>query len=243
MAPKLNRPSPPYVQLADHYRDLISTGSLRHGDKLPTVAELAEAWEISPGTAHKALRALRGEGLIDTRQQGSTVIGHRAVPEPAERVQRLELPDGDEVRVTEVGVVPMLPSVGSALGINADALNRTVVRREVIVYRDGRPYKLAVTWVPVEFTQAVPELLEEEVIPNITALIGERTGRIATDGRDYYEGRAADKREATALGILSGDPILAGTAIWRDSEPVAYYEFVCPPHSAVSSAYSILPPS
>lgn len=243
MTPKIQRARPPYVQIADHYREQISTGALRHGDRLPTVVQIAERWECSQGTAHKALRALRGEGLIDTKQQGSTVIGHRAVPEPAERAQRLEIPEGDDVRVTEVGVVPMLPSVGAALGVNADALNRTVLRREVIVHRDGTPYKLAVTWVPVEFTQAVPELLEQEVIPNITSLIGERTGRVATDGRDYYEGRAADEREAAALNIEVGTPVLAGTAIWRDSEPVAYYEFVCPPHSAVSSAYSILPPA
>src|SRR5690606_37019856 len=201
MAPKLSRPKPPYVQIADHYRDLISTGALRDGDRLPTVADLAETWKCSPGTAHKALRQLRGEGLIHTRQQGSTVIGHRAVPEPAEKVRRTEVPVGDEIDVNEVGVVPMLPSVGAALGINADALNRTVIRRHAVSYRDGTPYKLSVMWVPAPFSHEVPELLENAPIPHVIALIGARTPRVATDGRDYFEGRAADEREATALRI------------------------------------------
>lgn len=242
MAPQLQRPKPPYVQIADHYRELISTGALRHGAKMPTVAEVAERWSCSPGTAHKALRQLRGEGLIDTKQQGSTVIGTRAVPEPAERVRRTTLPEGDEVEVTEVGTVAMLPSVGAALGIEADALNRTVIRRQAVSRREGRAYKLSVTWVPVPFSQEVPELLDSAPIPNITDLIGQRTSRKATDGRDYFEGRTADAREAAALGIEVGTAVLAGTAVWRDDQgPIAYYEFVCPPHHAVSSDYQLIP--
>ncbi|MGW9558223.1 GntR family transcriptional regulator [Nocardiopsis sp. NPDC055551] len=242
MAPQLQRPKPPYVQIADHYRELIATGSLRHGAKMPTVAEIADRWSCSPGTAHKALRQLRGEGLIDTKQQGSTVNGTRAVPEPSERVRRTALPEGADVEVTEVGVVPMLPSVGAALGVNADAMNMTVIRREEISRREGRPYKLSVMWVPVPFSQEVPELLAEAPIPNTVELIGSRTPRQATDGRDYFEGRTADQREANALGIEVGSALLAGTAVWRDNEgPIAYYEFVCPPGHVVSSAYQLLP--
>jgi DNA-binding GntR family transcriptional regulator len=241
--PELERPPrPPYVQITDHYRTLIATGALRHGDRLPTVAEIAERWSCSPGTAHKAIRQLRGEGLVNTTQQGSTVIGTRAVPEPAERVRRTTQLDGHEVEVTEVGVVPMMPSVGAALAIDADALNRTVIRREAITRRDGQPYRLSVTWVPAPYSHEVPELLDEAVIPNIVELIGERTDRQATDGRDWFEGRTADEREAAALGIEVGSAILAGTAVWRDSTgPIAYYEFVVPPHCAVSSDYQLIP--
>lgn len=242
MAPQLQRPRPPYVQIADHYRELISTGALRHGDRMPTVAEVADRWSCSPGTAHKALRQLRGEGLIDTTQQGSTVIGTRAVPEPAERVRRTALPEGDEVEVTEVGTVAMLPSVGAALGIDADALNRTVIRREAISRRAGKAYKLSVSWIPVPFSQKAPELLDIRPIPNITDLIGQRTGRHASDGRDYFEGRTADAREAAALGIEVGTAVLAGTSVWRDDDgALVYYEFVCPPHHAISSDYQLIP--
>ena len=240
MAPQLQRPRPPYIQIADHYRDLISTGALRHGDRMPTVADLAETWECSPGTAHKALRQLRGEGLIDTRQQGSTVIGRRAVPERAERVRRVAIPDGDRMEVTEVGLVSMLPSVGAALGINADAGNMTVVRREVITYREERPYRLSVSWVPTPFSGDVPELLENTPIPNIVELIATKADRRATDGREYFEGRTADAREAAALDIEEGSAILAGTNVLRDDEgPLLYDEFVLPPHHAVSNPYTL----
>ncbi|MEE2040918.1 GntR family transcriptional regulator [Nocardiopsis sp. CT-R113] len=243
MSDDLQRPAPPYMQIADHFRTLISTGTLRQGDRLPTIAQLTERYKVSPGTAAKAMRQLRGEALIDTRQQGSVVVGGmRAVPEPAERAQRgVTFDTGDETTMTEVGVVPMLPSVGAALGIDADGLNRTVVRREAITARDGSPYRLSVTWAHPEFTDAAPELLEPTPL-NVIMLISERSDRTATAGRDYYEARTADEREAAALHIEVGTPVLAGTAVWRDDVgPIAYYEYVVPPRHAVSSDYSLLP--
>lgn len=239
----LQRPAPPYMQIADRYRALISSGSLRQGDKLPTIAELAEKFGVSLATANKAMKQLRGERLIDTRQQGSVVVGGmRAVPEPAERAQRPISDSGDLTTMTEVGMVPMLPSVGAALGVDADALNRTVVRREAITVRDDAPYRLSVTWTHPSFTADVPELLESSPV-NVLLLIGERTTRVATAGRDYYEARTADQREADALQIEVGSPVLAGTAVWRDQTgPIAYYEYVCPPRHAISSDYTLLPP-
>lgn len=239
---KLDRPAPPYMQIADHYRDLIASGSLRQGDRLPTVATLADTWGVSPGTAHKAMRQLRGERLIDTRQQGSIVVGGmRAIPEPAERAQRvIDTTNGDTITVDEVGIVPMLPSVGAALGVDADGLNRTAVRRQAVCTRDGIPYRFSVTWTHPAFTQDSPELLDSAPV-NVLSLVAERTGRRATAGRDYYEARTADEREAHALQIAVGSPVLAGTAVWRDAEgPIAYYEYVCPPRHAVSTEYNLL---
>ncbi|MDA8369249.1 MAG: GntR family transcriptional regulator [Nocardiopsaceae bacterium] len=242
MTPEIQRPSPPYAQIADYYRDLIATGALREGARLPTVTEMAEKFSVSPGTAHKAVRQLRGEGLLHTTQQGTTVLGHRALPAPAERVRRLTPPDHDTVDVNEVGIVPMLPSIGAALGINADALNMTVIRRQAITYREDRPYRLSVSWLPVSFSADVPELLETNPIPNILHLIGERTGRYATHGRDYFEGRVADSREAAALEISDGAAVLAGTCVWSDSTgPIEYYEFVAPPRHAVTNDYLLEP--
>ncbi|TDQ55050.1 GntR family transcriptional regulator [Actinorugispora endophytica] len=238
MTPEIQRPSPPYAQIADHYRDLIATGALREGDRLPTVVDMAEKFSVSPGTAHKAVRQLRGEGLLRTTQQGTVVLGPRALPAPAERIRRLKPSDHDIVDVNEVGGVPMLPSIGAALGINADALNMTVIRRQAVTYREGRPYRLSVSWLPAPFSHDVPELLVAEPIPNILHLIGERTGRNATHGRDYFEGRTADAREAAALEIDEGAAVLAGTSVWSDGTgPIQYYEFVAPPRHAVTNDY------
>lgn len=240
MSPKIQKPRPPYQQIADHYREEIANGVLAEGQRLPTVAELTQIWGTSPGTAHKALLQLRGEGLIITKQQGSTVAPRRVVPQLAEKQRRTELPIGDQVVITDAGVVPMLPSVGSALGINADALNMRVVRREAISRSGDKPYKLSVSWLPVHLIEAVPELTREDVLPNLVLLISERANLHTIRGRSHHEARVADEREANALNVSVGDTVLAEAVVYSDGESaILYYEAVYPSKHVVTSEFEI----
>lgn len=54
----------PYARIAAHYSELITSGQLRPGDLLPSIKTLAQEWDVSTATAEKALRQLRGEGLV-----------------------------------------------------------------------------------------------------------------------------------------------------------------------------------
>lgn len=71
--PRIVRSQPPYRQLADHYRERIEAGTLRPGDRIPSVLAMAAEAGVSPGTAHKAARWLREAGLVQTSRQGTTV--------------------------------------------------------------------------------------------------------------------------------------------------------------------------
>ncbi|MFE0270506.1 GntR family transcriptional regulator [Nocardiopsis alba] len=71
--PRIDRPQPPYRQIADHYRRLIEQGDLRPGDRIPSVLAMAAVMGVSPGTAHKAARALQADGLVETTRRGSVV--------------------------------------------------------------------------------------------------------------------------------------------------------------------------
>ncbi|MDA0562861.1 GntR family transcriptional regulator [Streptomonospora sp. S1-112] len=240
----MDRPDPPYRVIADSLRDQISSGELAPGARLPSMAALAEHHGVSPRTAQKALQQLRGEGLVHITQKGATVrTAPRALPLAPERTGTLDVPDRDHIAVTGAGVVPMLPSVGAALGVNADGLNRTVVRRESITRREGVPYRLAVSWTHPSFTAAAPELLQGTPIPNLLAVIATRCGRRADHGRDYWESRTCDRREAGALEVPVGSAVLAGASVYSDSTgPILYYEWVAPPHRAVTMDYSLSVP-
>ena len=64
------------------------------------------------------------------------------------------------------------------------------------------------------------------------------TGRTVTLGRDHLRGRAADAREAGALRLPVGSPILAGTHVWSDDAGVLLYgEWVLPPDQVISYEY------
>jgi hypothetical protein len=53
---------PKYRQIMTMIKSQISTGALGPGDRLPTVRELAETWNVSHATATKAQRELCREG-------------------------------------------------------------------------------------------------------------------------------------------------------------------------------------
>lgn len=74
--------------LVNGIRDLIRTGRLQTGARLPTVRVLAPLLGVSPATVAGAWSRLRDLGLIETRRRGGTVvtdIGARVGGNPAAR--------------------------------------------------------------------------------------------------------------------------------------------------------------
>lgn len=79
---------PIYVQLVEGVRHALEVGTLRPGERLPTVRKLAGELTIAPNTVVKAYNELRRIGLIEGRPGvGTVVVGD---PEEAAREQRVE---------------------------------------------------------------------------------------------------------------------------------------------------------
>lgn len=57
---------PIYTQIADNFRSQVTSGILQHGDKLPSVRELAAELAINPNTIQRAYRELEMQGWIAT---------------------------------------------------------------------------------------------------------------------------------------------------------------------------------
>ena len=65
---------PIYVQIADQVRRAIEAGSLRSGERLPTVRRLARELSVAPNTIVKAYSELQRVGLIEGRPGVGTVV-------------------------------------------------------------------------------------------------------------------------------------------------------------------------
>lgn len=65
-----------YGQVADQLRDLIVTGKLTPGDRLPSEAELGQAFGVSRSTVREALRSLTSQHLVHTSRgvHGGTFV-------------------------------------------------------------------------------------------------------------------------------------------------------------------------
>jgi DNA-binding transcriptional regulator YhcF (GntR family) len=76
-------PVPPFEQIRGQVADLVRTGRLADGQRLPTVRQLAADLRVAPGTVARAYAGLEQEGLIRTqRSRGTTVVAPTG-PHPA----------------------------------------------------------------------------------------------------------------------------------------------------------------
>ena len=79
-------PVPPFEQLRISIRQLVATGALPLGTRLPTVRQLASDLGLAPGTVGRAFRGPEAEGLIETRgRHGTRVKRAPRLPKGAER--------------------------------------------------------------------------------------------------------------------------------------------------------------
>lgn len=74
-------PTPPYEQLRRQLAELIGSGMLAPGDRLPPLRQLAADLGLAVGTVARSYRELEAAGLIRSRRGGGT----RVVPSSATR--------------------------------------------------------------------------------------------------------------------------------------------------------------
>ncbi len=78
---------PLYRQIVDQIRYEIANGSLRPGDRLPSVRELARQLPVNQNTVLKAYDLLERDGLIVRRQGEGTFVD--TAPPVIKKVERL----------------------------------------------------------------------------------------------------------------------------------------------------------
>ena len=68
--PSGSQPTQPiYQRLASHYRGAIHAGSLRPGDRMPSLRGLMRQHDISLSTAMQLSRHLESEGWLEARRK------------------------------------------------------------------------------------------------------------------------------------------------------------------------------
>lgn len=67
-----------YEQVMDNLKELIMTGRLQSGNKLPSVRELSKVITVNPNTVQKAYRELERQGYIYTTSGVGTFVADRS---------------------------------------------------------------------------------------------------------------------------------------------------------------------
>lgn len=87
--------APLYQQLARHLEEAIAAGTLRPGDRLPSVRSLAKQHNVSLTTAMQACRQLENDGLIEARPKSGYFV-RKIVPSQSPPAQASTTPKLDE---------------------------------------------------------------------------------------------------------------------------------------------------
>ena len=78
-----------YETVADRMQALIEEGTLRPGDRIPSVRHLHRQWSVSVTTVLEAYRLLEDRGWIDARPRS----GYYVRPNPYAQVEEPEVSD------------------------------------------------------------------------------------------------------------------------------------------------------
>ena len=209
MAPSLERPDPPFLQIAAHIREQILSGELREGDTVPSSRQICEQWRVAIATASKALSVLRNEGYTRAIPGVGTVVRTSETLRHAPRGRLVArrrdgriYPPGDRVTILAAELVTAPPHVADAIAVRKGT---QVIRRHRLTSRHSRPVSLSTSWFDAAVAEAAPLLLSmDRVVGGTTAYVEEQTGRAVTAGRDQVTARQATGSEAADLGLPAG---------------------------------------
>ena len=82
---------PIYIQVVEHFRQMVLRGDLKPGDQLPTVRSLALELRVNFNTVARAYRLLDEAGIISTQQGRGTYILSLPPPAMADDLRRTSL--------------------------------------------------------------------------------------------------------------------------------------------------------
>lgn len=222
--PELQRPAPPYLQIAQQIRDQIASGQLADGDLVPSARQICSEYAVAIATASKALGLLKREGLTRAVPGRGTVVNagqlHRTAHDYAVAVLRTGriYPPGYYAGNIQAELVPAPEHVADALNVE---LGSEVIRRQRVTYNgSGEPLSRSTSWFDGSLATIAPALLEPERITQGTfRYIEERTGRVLSlHERLLFSAGYATEEEADLLGVPVGDPVLRGRNWYFDTD-------------------------
>ncbi len=229
--------------LAEHIAaalsDEITSGRLRHGDRLPTEQFLAENFGVSRNVVREAIASLRSKGMVQSRQGLGAFVS--LTPESAESLGPVaaQLLEGDNTIRNMFEVRAALESQAAALAAAGMTQRKLAAIRDAVerMRFEGQPTAATVN-ADLDFHRAVAaasgnaylEAMIRTVLDPMRPLIaanfarhGPMFGNIPHAARDEHEAlvQAFVDKDATLARRLMGEHIVSAAS--RFGYEIAHY--------------------
>ncbi|MFD1533855.1 GntR family transcriptional regulator [Pseudonocardia aurantiaca] len=224
--PVINRHSgvPLYGQIAQDLEGRLGD-DYEPGDRLPSVAELAERYEVNRLTVHEALGVLVRRGLVTTvKGKGSFV----ALP-----IIRWDVRAGQDASLTQAMGERGHAVENRVLGVVEDddpelreqlGATRALLRFESVRYVDDEPWSMTSTWFDPDRFPRLDELWVDR--SSLHLVLKQEYGVRMRRSTRTFAALAADATEGQILRVPVASPILQARGLNVDEQgrPVAAVE-------------------
>lgn len=214
---------PLYIQIRESIRELVASGVLKPGQKIPSEEELSAKYRVSRATLRQGILELIEEGVLYRRHGIGTFVTQAQIERDHTRLTNFF--EGSKIngiegvsRLLSADVIPSTPKLAKQLSLQEGELVIRIVTlrstREspVTLHKAHIPYKL--------FSSILQENLEDRHLWDIMDDFGYPVKRAV----QKLEAREADEELSQLLEVDIGSPILykERTVYSDDGTPVEF---------------------
>ncbi|GLZ05350.1 GntR family transcriptional regulator [Actinomadura sp. NBRC 104412] len=218
---------PAYLRIAELLRGQIRDGRYPQGARLPTMSELCAEHGVSEIVARQAIALLRGEGLVETRRGGGTIVKvtppvrrvamdrYRAVVAKPLTVPATTFTHDQRISWDEYRLDREFTRTGA--GAEVAALlevppGTEVLRRRFVFHARGEPQQISVNYLPWDVVGGTPVAdPANEPWPGGTLAQLAFLGHPPTRVEESVGSRMPTPEEAETLRMTGGVPVLTIT--------------------------------
>jgi GntR family transcriptional regulator len=226
---------PAYLRIATELREQIRRGEYPPGSRLPTFAKLREAHGVSEIVVRHAIAMLRGEGLVETRRGGGTIVRVRpavrrvamnryrnppqATAPPATAFTRDQRIGWNEYRLDRA--FSRVEADDRLAELFAAPLGTVLLRRHFVFFSRGEPQQISISYLPWELVEGTPVAdPAREPWPGGTPAQLAFLRLPVTRVQETVRSRMPTPEEAELLNMSGGIPVLTITRRMLSGERV-----------------------
>ena len=218
---------PKYHQLMEIIKEMIRSGELKQGMRIPSENELQENYRLSNTTVRKAINELLHEGIIYREQGKGTFLAETRIDQELTKItsfteDMLQRGLKPSSKVISVDVILPPPEVMSSLIFDK---NEEVIKIHRLRLANREPMAIQTSYLPYKLC---PGIEKEDLTQSLTVILRNRYNLHLVKAIQNLYPSLADDYESKMLRISKGVPVLIAerTSYFPNNQPAEFLKSV-----------------
>jgi len=218
---------PKYHQLMEIIKEMIRSGELKQGMRIPSENELQEKYGVSNTTVRKAINELLHEGIIYREQGKGTFVARTRIDQELTKITSFTedmLQRGLEPssKVISVDVIFPSPEVMSSLILDK---NEEVIKIHRLRLANREPMAIQTSYLPRKFCSGIQE---QDLTQSLTEKLKDKYDLFLVKATQSLYPSLANDYESEMLRVSKGAPVLIAerTSYLLNNQPAEFLKSV-----------------